>query len=385
MMTTMNYFASKKFVSFILLYVCLVKTHMALSHLEKLKDFEATTLLIHGESIYIGGVNKILRLDTNLNIVQEKKNGQVLNNMFCLPTSLSKCLLSNTEKTSNTLRLEDNINKILLYSEKPIPMIIACGSVYQGICQFLDVNTLQNISEIYTNTMFSGKIFSAEAYVSSNGPDASATAFITYKQSGGAYLVNAKTITTKLINSGFAISNIQLGNTLSERTFLASEEKILYPNAYFSNQTATYQVDYKSSFKIENHVYFTTYQDNYDSKKSQYLSKIIQVALEDGVFEYYIEFPLVCQKGGIDYNRIISSTLLKVNTSKEILPDVKFGDNVLFGIFGSDSSPGKYGLCSFLFNDLKKEVTITKQNCQDIKTVPWSQNKKSDCKVSFFS
>jgi len=387
MVTMMNGFTIRKFLLSIILHTCLVKTLIASSRLEKFKDFEATTLLIHGENIYVGGKNQILKLDTDLNILRRQVNGKVLNSMYCHPVTLSTLGCDPSLSVNKTKsRAEDNINKVLLYSEKPIPMIIACGSVYQGICQFLDVNTLKNISEIYPT--YSTNIISSDAFVSSNGPDTSATALISYTEFDGAYLINAKTVTMKSISLVSAISAIHLGDELPTETFLVSSGRINYEDSsFYKDLTAKYQVDYKSSFQIEDQIYFTTNQEDYSStEKLRYLSKIIQVTLEDGkVFEDYIEFPLACQQTSHNYNRIISSTLLKVNISKEILSNVKIGDFVLFGIFGSDSSPGKYGLCAFLLNDLKKEVSAIKKQC-DSKTklplVPWSTYKESSCSVS---
>ena len=115
-------------------------------------------------------------------------------------------------------------------------MVIACGSIYQGICQFLDINTLANISEIYQKSIFTNRIVAPDKYVSSNGPDASATAFISYSNTE-VYLVNAKTITVKpIISSIPAISALPLGLKLTDDKFFVDaniNSKIEYNNDLF--------------------------------------------------------------------------------------------------------------------------------------------------------
>ncbi|XP_066912178.1 plexin-A4-like isoform X2 [Clytia hemisphaerica] len=361
---------------------CLINFVLVISHIViivdgemKTLDFKATTLLIHKDNIYVGGINKLARFDSGLNRLFETSNGPVLNNKYCHPVSLEKLECMMGEKS---LEPEDNINKILLYTEKPTPMIIACGSIYQGICQFLNVDTLQNITEIYKNKAYTNQIVASTSYISSNGPDASATAFINYSKSS-TFIVNAKTMTIRpLRQEHLVISAVKLGNQLSEDQFLTSPDaEINYKAVYFFKKSglAMYKVYYKSSFQIGDNVYFTTTQKNLQSSDPPNVSKIIQIKFQDNKLNDYVEMPFLCQKGGVNFNVLVSSTLKQLNSSN-VFSNTSPGDYILIGIFKTEIGPKKYAVCSYVIKNLIEKANNVRKSCKDQKLVPWSEFKK---------
>lgn len=368
------------------LSICLVYGNV------KTFNYKLNTLMIYKEKIYVGGANKISRLNTNLDILAETSNGPVNNSKYCYPSSLDKQQCVRTEKKYG-MALEDNINKILLYSEKPIEMIIACGSVYQGICQFLDVNTLKNISAIYKESVYTSRIVSSEKYISSNGPDASATAFISYSDSG-AFLVNAKTITIKPLITVPAISALPLGLELTEDQFLVTADpklKIEYKGEFFyKNSTAMYTVNYKSSFSLDGFIYFTTNQANSESAEPPTIAHIIEIKFDKVALTGYVEMPLHCKENGILYNDIVSSTVIQLNSS-DIVSNVAAGESVLFGVF-MNTALGKFAICSFPIKELQRKTEGIREKCRKKESdkteltktdnVPWSPQKNKHCVVS---
>lgn len=348
--------------------------------------FKLNTLEVHKDDIYIGGTNTITRLNTKLNVLAQTTNGPLMNNKNCHPESLNKlkCFRKNVNKK---LSLEDNVNKVLLYSEKPIDMVIACGSVYQGICQFLDTKTLKNITAIYDNPAFTKRMANQEKYVSSNGPDTSATAFILYSDTN-VYLVNAKTVTIEPLISSPAISALPMGLELKDDTFYIDADakfKMEY-STFYPNHTAKYNIDYKSSFKLGDFIYFTTVQKNLQTQTPSTLSKVVEIRFDDtDGLSRYVEVPLFCEKDGVRYNDIVSSTVARLNNS-DIILGMSAGESVLFGVFKS-STLGKYAVCSFSIKEIHNKTEEIRNKCvrsgsTDKDKVPWHSMTDGRCYVS---
>lgn len=349
-------------------------------------NYKLNTLEVHKDKIYIGGTNTITRLNTELNVLAQTTNGPVMNNKNCHPISLDK-LKCFREKENHKLSLEDNVNKILLYTEKPIDMVIACGSIYQGICQFLDTTTLKNITAIYDKPMLTRRMVNQEKYVSSNGPDTSATAFILYSDTN-VYLVNAKTVTIKpLISSTPAISALPLGLELTDEFYVNADDKYkMEYRSFYNNNTAKYNVDYKSSFKLGDFIYFTTIQQNLQTETPSTLSKVVEIRFDNSNgLSRYVEVPLYCEKDGVRYNDIVSSTVAKLNSS-DIISGVSAGESVLFGVFKS-STLGTYAVCSFSVKEIHNKTEEIRNKCvrsgaTNEDKVPWDIVTQGRCYVS---
>lgn len=104
-------------------------------------DTSLTHLAVHrvtGE-VFVGAVNRIFKLAPNLTELRVHVTGPVEDNARCYPPpSMRAC--------AHRLSPVDNVNKLLLI-DYAARRLVACGSVWQGICQFLRLDDLFKLGE----------------------------------------------------------------------------------------------------------------------------------------------------------------------------------------------------------------------------------------------
>ncbi|XP_027463632.1 plexin-A3 isoform X4 [Zalophus californianus] len=104
-------------------------------------DTTLTHLAVHrvtGE-VFVGAVNRIFKLAPNLTELRVHVTGPVDDNARCYPPpSMRVC--------AHRLAPVDNVNKLLLI-DYAARRLVACGSIWQGICQFLRLDDLFKLGE----------------------------------------------------------------------------------------------------------------------------------------------------------------------------------------------------------------------------------------------
>lgn len=104
-------------------------------------DTTLTHLAVHrvtGE-VFVGAVNRVFKLAPNLTELRAHVTGPIEDNARCYPPpSMRVC--------SHRLVPVDNVNKLLLI-DYAARRLVACGSIWQGICQFLRLDDLFKLGE----------------------------------------------------------------------------------------------------------------------------------------------------------------------------------------------------------------------------------------------
>ena len=102
-------------------------------------------IVLHQQNIYLGCTNVIKMLSYTLEEKYSLITGPKIDSPYCIPVSYGDlvCLQVGVK----TKRLTDNVNKVLLVINRPQPSLLVCGNVKQGICRFLRLNDLKDISE----------------------------------------------------------------------------------------------------------------------------------------------------------------------------------------------------------------------------------------------
>lgn len=104
-------------------------------------DTTLTHLAVHrvtGE-VFVGAVNRVFKLAPNLTELRAHVTGPVEDNARCYPPpSMRVC--------THRLAPVDNVNKLLLI-DYAARRLVACGSIWQGICQFLRLDDLFKLGE----------------------------------------------------------------------------------------------------------------------------------------------------------------------------------------------------------------------------------------------
>uniref|UniRef100_A0A8C7YS04 Plexin-A2 n=1 Tax=Oryzias sinensis TaxID=183150 RepID=A0A8C7YS04_9TELE len=100
------------------------------------RDWVFNHLTVHQTtgSLYIGAVNRVYKLSGNLTLLVSHDTGPEDDNKACYPPLI-------VQPCSEPLVLTSNVNKLLLidYSQN---RLLACGSLYQGVCKLLRLDDL---------------------------------------------------------------------------------------------------------------------------------------------------------------------------------------------------------------------------------------------------
>lgn len=86
-------------------------------------------VVLHNQHIYLGAVNKIYALNSNLEIISEFKTGPVLESPSCLP-----CDNCEAKANISSSVWKNNSNIVLLIETFYGDHLISCGSARNGIC-----------------------------------------------------------------------------------------------------------------------------------------------------------------------------------------------------------------------------------------------------------
>lgn len=128
-------------------------------------DTSLTHLTVHLRTgqVFVGAVNRVLKLSANLTELRSHMTGPVEDNAKCYPPpSVRACAHRSGLLRPSRLcvshpcphlslsppRLEwsDNVNKLLLVDYTG-NRLVACGSIWQGVCQFLRLEDLFKLGE----------------------------------------------------------------------------------------------------------------------------------------------------------------------------------------------------------------------------------------------
>ncbi|XP_060079157.1 hepatocyte growth factor receptor-like [Ylistrum balloti] len=243
--------------------------------------------------LYVGGKNKIIHLDKDLNMVQDHIIGPVQDNSNCPPSPLA-CSERRTVTPNHVRVLEINDQK---------DFILMCGSANQGLCSCLSLN---NISSNHTLVAVD-----RVNYIGTTSPSTVSVVFGSpHKQSGSTdkvlyvamgmdkrdFQFRPKIISTREFN--YIDSYWNLLYHVSEKTYGT------YLTADDSVQDL-FQSYYIYSFEYEDYIYHISVQmkDPFGNKTENnvFVTKIIQICKNDRMYASYTELPLQCEHDGKMY------------------------------------------------------------------------------------
>ena len=341
------------------------------------KNFNANetieNIALHQQNIYLGCKNVIKMLSYKLEEEKSFTTGPVIDSPFCIPTRGDLVCVKIADK-----KLTDNVNKVLLVTNRPQPSLLVCGNVKQGTCRFLGLNDLKDISEN----------MSTELPFKNVGPNKDvSTVSLLVDIDGKEELFIAKTITYifSLIEvRTYPIAVLNLDNT-SKKYFEPlqfTDVKLDYYMKYSTSQDFVsryellkeYVVKYISGFWFNNFIYITTVQQIVQSEKTKYHSKLVRINVSRKSFGGYIEQALSCKRGNIDYNIIVSATFFKTNGNLSTWYGSSDNDQVLVGLFAqsrdeeSRDAGINYAICLFSLNAINKEFDSQLDLCKKGKT-----------------
>ncbi|XP_061423083.1 plexin-A2-like [Lethenteron reissneri] len=152
---------------------CLVSVH-AERHIHRFPSenpaWPLNHLAVHERTgaVYVGGVNRVYRLAGDLRLGRAHETGPARDNRDCYPPPMVEACRREPAPT-------DNVNKLLLLDYAG-DRLLACGSVYQGVCQLLKPDDLFKLGE---------PMHRSEHYLSSVNDSATMFGFVVPRRGGG--------------------------------------------------------------------------------------------------------------------------------------------------------------------------------------------------------
>ncbi|KAL1130244.1 hypothetical protein AAG570_013182 [Ranatra chinensis] len=275
--------------------------------------------------VYIGGINRIIQLDSSLNLEECVITGPKEDSVLC---HASGCSSPDIEKS-----LTDNVNKILVI-DQDARTIIACGSILQGACEKFKLSNISLQSQFYPKSIAANdEMSSTYAFI---GPEH-------YNQWGHS---NVLYVGTTFTNNGEyrhdvpAIASRELFKleiaemSLSKQSLLRIEVK--YRDHFL--------VKYVYGFNSSDYAYFVIVQKQSHlpgQEEMGYVTRLARVCINDANYDSYTEVTIQCMAktttGTVNYNLIQDAKVVPAGDNLALGLGIDPGDSVLAASF----SPSK--------------------------------------------
>ncbi|KAI1231064.1 Plexin-A2 [Lamprotornis superbus] len=329
------------------------------------RDWTFNHLTVHRATgaVYVGAINRVYKLSGNLTILVAHKTGPEEDNKSCYPPLI-------VQPCSEVLTLTNNVNKLLIidYSEN---RLLACGSLYQGVCKLLRLDDLfilvepSHKKEHYlssvnkTGTMYGvivrsegedGKLFIGTAV------DGKQDYFPTLSSRKLPRDPESSAMLDYELHSDFVSSLIKIP---SDTLALVSHFDIFYIYGFASG----------------NFVYFLTVQPETPEGVSInsasdlfYTSRIVRLCKDDPKFHSYVSLPFGCVKGDTEYRLLQAAYLSKPGEVLARALNITAQEDVLFAIFSKGQKqyhhpPDDSALCAFPIRTVNAHIKERLQSC----------------------
>uniref|UniRef100_A0A452VB77 Plexin-A2 n=1 Tax=Ursus maritimus TaxID=29073 RepID=A0A452VB77_URSMA len=329
------------------------------------RDWTFNHLTVHRGTgaVYVGAINRVYKLTGNLTIQVAHKTGPEEDNKSCYPPLI-------VQPCSEVLSLTNNVNKLLIidYSEN---RLLACGSLYQGVCKLLRLDDLfilvepSHKKEHYlssvnkTGTMYGvivrsdgedGKLFIGTAV------DGKQDYFPTLSSRKLPRDPESSAMLDYELHSDFVSSLIKIP---SDTLALVSHFDIFYIYGFASG----------------GFVYFLTVQPETPEGVAInsagdlfYTSRIVRLCKEDPKFHSYVSLPFGCTRAGVEYRLLQAAYLAKPGDSLAQAFNISGQEDVLFAIFSKGQKqyhhpPDDSALCAFPIRAINLQIKERLQSC----------------------
>ncbi|ESO84360.1 hypothetical protein LOTGIDRAFT_168805 [Lottia gigantea] len=279
-------------------------------------------------NVFLGALNRLHKLDPDLNIVQSASTGPRLDNVEC-PPPLLPCDKPKTQ-------LNSQIKGLVIDSASN--SLILCSSLFHGSCQTLALNNITNVKKFFHKPLVPNDHHSCYMFLAPSINNTQALYIATaYSDLGdAAYRDLVPSISSRSLDNLDFIHRDTEGSTKLE---ILKE----YRESFIVRQLYGFQ---NGGF-----VYFITLQrENPGSQKI--VSRINRLCQQDRYFRSFVEIPIKCQKSDSD--------------SYDVVQNAYFTNGKLYVIFSNTvSSAGakKSTFCEYDIQDIDLEFNETVRNC----------------------
>lgn len=302
------------------------------------------------------------KLSFDLALLVTHNTGPELDNQVCYPPLIM-------QPCSEPLARTDNVNKLLLVDDLH-NRLLACGSLYQGVCKILRLDDLfilaepSHKKEHYFSSVnqtggMSGVIVSRD-----RGRDRDRDATLYIGTSVGGKQDYFPTISSRKLPKdpeSAAMLDYEL-----HTDFVSSLVKI--PSDTLALVTH-FDIDYVYGFSSGSFVYFLTVQPETETPGELfYTSRVVRLCKGDDKFHSYVSLPVGCVKNRVEYRLLQAAFLAKAGSVMATALNITERDDVLFAVFSkgqkqyrrpSDDST----LCVFTIRDINTRIKERLRSC----------------------
>nr|XP_040049193.1 plexin-A2 isoform X2 [Gasterosteus aculeatus aculeatus] len=331
------------------------------------RDWLFNHLTVHQSTgaLYIGAVNRVYKLSGNLTLLVSHDTGPEDDNKACYPPLI-------VQPCSEPLVSTNNVNKLLLidYSQN---RLLACGSLYQGVCKLLRLDDLFILVE---------PSHKKEHYLSSVNQTGTMYGVIVPSQGQDGTLFIGTAVDGK--QDYFpTISSRKLPRDPESSAMLDYELHTDFVSSLIKIPSDTlalvshFDIYYVYGFASGSFVYFLTVQpetpENSMSSSGStsdlfYTSRIVRLCKDDRKFHSYVSLPIGCVKNGVEYRLLQAAHLGKPGRVLAVSLNISAQDDVLFAIFSKGQKqfhrpPDDSALCIFTIRDINARIKERLQSC----------------------
>ncbi|XP_004083331.2 plexin-B2 [Oryzias latipes] len=283
--------------------------------------------------LYVGAVNSLYQLNSDLEVEFESKTGPQIDNRLCTPPVTTAC-----EEAKDT----NNHNKLLLvHSAKDI--LVVCGSVFRGICS---LRNLSNINHVIYFSDSNGE----KSYVASTEEGLSVVGVMSY------YMVGKTQLPVFLVGKGYSShdsTKLIATRILQDYKDWGIFDSIIEASAVQANPfVMRYLHDFRFAFTDNNFVYFL-FSRTLGMQDMKIFTVIARMCEDDHNYYSYTELQLNCSATN-KYNKAQAAfvgepgqVLAKNLSSSDQYGKVSAQDKVLFVTFTSDEDPHSSAMCMY--------------------------------------
>ncbi|XP_067301897.1 plexin-A2 [Pseudorasbora parva] len=316
-------------------------------------------------ALYIGAVNRVYKLSGNLTLLVSHDTGPEDDNKACYPPLI-------VQPCTEPLVSTNNINKLLLidYSQN---RLLACGSLYQGVCKLLRLDDLFILVE---------PSHKKEHYLSSVNQTGTMYGVIVPSQGKDGTLFIGTAVDGK--QDYFpTISSRKLPRDPESSAMLDYELHTDFVSSLIKIPSDTlalvshFDIYYIYGFSSGNFVYFLTVQpetpENSMSSSGPsndlfYTSRIVRLCKDDHKFHSYVSLPIGCVRNRVEYRLLQAAYLGKPGRVLAASLNISAQDDVLFAVFSKGQKqyhhpPDDSALCVFSIRDINARIKERMQSC----------------------
>ncbi|KRY12572.1 Plexin-B [Trichinella patagoniensis] len=327
---------------------------------ESLSLFRHLTVDPQTGQVYIGAKNFLHQLDPELRPLHRVRTGPDLDSPHC--NYNGDCIW--TPGTVPTAREPtDNYNQLLVVHPEH-KVLIACGTLFQGICSAHRLDDVSKIVQAYD---------AHSTPVAANSPDASTVAFVGPGPSANepvlyvgatftfdSYRDRFPAVSSRSLNADRLMHLLDPGDISGQSAMIIQ-----------SDHRSDFRVHYRGGFTADGFAYWAAVQPKSVDTGAPFLTKLLRVCTNDRRFQSYAELPLECMgQDNAIYNMLQAFHFGELGN--EVIAGAKTTDRHYFvGVFTKDSTPDpapghrslESAICVFPMRNIKAFFWYNIQRC----------------------